>query len=69
MHQLLRARSGHRFHGAGHVGDPRQLHAVGRGGMFDELCCTGRAHELATIHRFRHACTDGRRRRTRRPRR
>ena len=36
------------------VGDPSQLHAVGRGGMFDELCRTGRAHELATIHRFHH---------------
>lgn len=36
------------------VGDPRQLHAVGRGGMFDELCYTNRVHELATIHRFRH---------------
>jgi conjugative relaxase-like TrwC/TraI family protein len=35
------------------VGDPRQLHAVGRGGMFDELCRTSRTHELATIHRFR----------------
>lgn len=34
------------------VGDPSQLQAVGRGGMFDELCNTGRAHELATIHRF-----------------
>jgi ATP-dependent exoDNAse (exonuclease V) alpha subunit len=36
------------------VGDPRQLQAVGRGGMFDELCRRGRSHELATIHRFRH---------------
>ncbi len=36
------------------VVDPRQLQAVGRGGMFDELCRTGRLHELATIHRFRH---------------
>jgi conjugative relaxase-like TrwC/TraI family protein len=36
------------------VGDPRQLQAVGRGGMFDELCRTGRTHQLATIHRFRH---------------
>ncbi len=36
------------------VGDPRQLQAVGRGGMFDELCRVGRPHELATIHRFRH---------------
>ena len=37
------------------VGDPRQLHAVGRGGMFDELCRTGSPLELATIHRFRNA--------------
>jgi AAA domain len=36
------------------VGDPRQLQAVGRGGMFDELCRSGHSHELATIHRFRH---------------
>ncbi len=36
------------------VGDPHQLHAVGRGGMFGELCRTGRVHELATIHRFHH---------------
>jgi conjugative relaxase-like TrwC/TraI family protein len=36
------------------VGDPRQLQAVGRGGMFDELCRGGSSHELATIHRFRH---------------
>jgi conjugative relaxase-like TrwC/TraI family protein len=35
------------------VGDPRQLQAVGRGGMFDELCRVGRTHKLATIHRFR----------------
>jgi conjugative relaxase-like TrwC/TraI family protein len=36
------------------VGDPRQLQAVGRGGMFDELCRSVPAHELATIHRFHH---------------
>jgi ATP-dependent exoDNAse (exonuclease V) alpha subunit len=36
------------------VGDPRQLQAVGRGGMFDELCRSGPTHELSTIHRFRH---------------
>jgi len=36
------------------VGDPRQLQAVGRGGMFDELCRTSRTHQLATMHRFRH---------------
>ena len=34
------------------VGDPRQLQAVGRGGLFREVCATGRVHELATIHRF-----------------
>lgn len=34
------------------VGDPRQLQAVGRGGLFNELCATGRMHELARIHRF-----------------
>ncbi len=34
------------------VGDPRQLHAVGRGGLFDELCRTQPVHQLATIHRF-----------------
>ena len=36
------------------VGDPRQLQAVGRGGMFEELCRSGRTHKLATIHRFHH---------------
>lgn len=34
------------------VGDPRQLQAVGRGGMFDELCRCTPIHELATTHRF-----------------
>jgi hypothetical protein len=34
------------------VGDPRQLQAVGRGGMFNELCATSRVHPLARIHRF-----------------
>ena len=34
------------------VGDPRQLQAVGRGGMFTELCNTGRTIELEHIHRF-----------------
>jgi conjugative relaxase-like TrwC/TraI family protein len=36
------------------VGDPHQLQAVTRGGMFAELCATGRTVELDTIHRFRH---------------
>ncbi|WP_350170096.1 MobF family relaxase [Ilumatobacter fluminis] len=34
------------------VGDPHQLQAVGRGGMFAELCATERTIELDTIHRF-----------------
>ena len=34
------------------VGDPRQLQAVGRGGLFAEICGTGRVHELITVHRF-----------------
>jgi hypothetical protein len=36
------------------VGDPHQLQAVGRGGLFAELCATGRVHELTRIHRFTH---------------
>jgi conjugative relaxase-like TrwC/TraI family protein len=36
------------------VGDSRQLQAVGRGGMFAELCATSRVHELVRIHRFTH---------------
>ncbi len=34
------------------VGDHRQLQAVGRGGLFHELCVTGRCIELNRIHRF-----------------
>lgn len=34
------------------VGDPRQLQAVGRGGLFDELCLAGRTHHLQQVHRF-----------------
>jgi hypothetical protein len=34
------------------VGDPEQLHAVGRGGLFAEVCAASRVHELAHIHRF-----------------
>lgn len=36
------------------VGDPRQLQAVGRGGLFGELCSTGRINELEQLHRFTH---------------
>jgi conjugative relaxase-like TrwC/TraI family protein len=34
------------------VGDPKQLQAVGRGGMFNELCSTGRTIQLKQVHRF-----------------
>ena len=34
------------------VGDHRQLQAVGRGGLFHELCASGRVEELEQIHRF-----------------
>ncbi len=37
------------------VGDPHQLQAVGRGGMFAELCDMGRVVELERLHRFDHA--------------
>jgi type II secretory pathway predicted ATPase ExeA len=34
------------------VGDPRQLQAVGRGGLFGELCANGRVDVLEQLHRF-----------------
>ncbi len=34
------------------IGDHRQLQAVGRGGLFHELCVSGRSVELTRIHRF-----------------
>ncbi len=34
------------------LGDPRQLQAVGRSGLFAELCATSHTHELVRIHRF-----------------
>ena len=37
------------------VGDPFQLQAVGRGGMFTELCDTARTVELEQLHRFTHS--------------
>ena len=36
------------------VGDHRQLQAVGRGGLFGEICATSRTIELERIHRFSH---------------
>jgi AAA domain len=35
------------------IGDPKQLQAVGRGGMFNGLCATGRTIQLEHVHRFR----------------
>jgi conjugative relaxase-like TrwC/TraI family protein len=40
------------------VGDNHQLQAVGRGGLFQELCTRGRTHHLEHIHRF-HAPWEG----------
>ena len=51
LHHLTRLADQHHWRIA-LVGDPHQLHAVGRGGMFAELCATGRTIELDTIHRF-----------------
>ena len=51
LHQLTVLADAHRWRLA-LVGDPHQLHSVARGGMFAELCATGRPIELDTIHRF-----------------
>jgi conjugative relaxase-like TrwC/TraI family protein len=51
LHRLVTLADQHRWRLA-LVGDPYQLQAVGRGGLFHELCATGRTHELARIHRF-----------------
>ena len=36
------------------VGDTRQLQAVGRGGLFGEICASSRVIELERVHRFTH---------------
>lgn len=51
MARLSRLASGHAWRLV-LVGDTHQLQAVGRGGMFNELCATGRVHEMTRIHRF-----------------
>ena len=51
LHQLAQLADQHRWRLA-LVGDPHQLRSVARGGMFAELCATGRPIELDTIHRF-----------------
>jgi conjugative relaxase-like TrwC/TraI family protein len=53
LHQLVELAEAHRWRIV-LVGDPRQLQAVGRGGMFNELCSITRVHELARVHRFGH---------------
>jgi conjugative relaxase-like TrwC/TraI family protein len=53
LHQLINHTDTHDWRLA-LVGDPHQLHAVGRGGMFDELCATGLTIELDQLHRFTH---------------
>ena len=51
LHQLVDLADAHGWRMA-LVGDPRQLQAVGRGGLFNELCSITRVHELSHIHRF-----------------
>ena len=53
LHKLTRLADSHDWRLA-LIGDPHQLQAVGRGGMFAELCATGRTIELDAIHRFRN---------------
>ena len=51
LHQLIQLADQHHWRLA-LVGDPRQLQAVGRGGMFNELCHRARTIELEHVHRF-----------------
>ena len=51
MHQLVVLTDANRWR-LTLIGDPLQVQAVGRGGMFAELCRTGRSVELQQIHRF-----------------
>jgi DNA transposition AAA+ family ATPase len=51
--QLVTIAEAHRWRLA-LVGDHRQLQAVGRGGLFAELCADGRVDELERLHRFTH---------------
>jgi len=51
LHQLTQLATRERWRLA-MVGDPHQLQAVGRGGMFAEICTTARTIELEHVHRF-----------------
>ena len=53
LHRLTQLATGERWR-LRLVGDHRQLQAVGRGGLFTEICATGRTIELERIHRFTH---------------
>ena len=53
LHQLVRLAEQQRWRLV-LVGDHRQLQAVGRGGLFAELCVNGRVDELEHLHRFPH---------------
>jgi len=53
LHQLTRLASSEQWRLV-LVGDHRQLQAVGRGGLFGEICATSRIIELERIHRFTH---------------
>jgi ATP-dependent exoDNAse (exonuclease V) alpha subunit len=53
LHQLVTLAETHRWRLV-LVGDDRQLQAVGRGGMFAELCANGRVEVLQRLHRFTH---------------
>ncbi|CAN5759194.1 hypothetical protein BH18ACT2_BH18ACT2_08490 [soil metagenome] len=53
LHQLVRLADQQRWRLV-LVGDHRQLQAVGRGGLFAELCVNGRVEPLEHLHRFRH---------------
>jgi hypothetical protein len=53
MHQLTQLATSERWRLV-FVGDHRQLQAVGRGGLFSEICATSRVIELERIHRFSH---------------
>ena len=53
LHRLVELATTHQWRLA-LVGDPRQLQAVGRGGLFGELCTTARAIALEHVHRFVH---------------
>ncbi|MEO5724514.1 MAG: AAA family ATPase, partial [Ilumatobacteraceae bacterium] len=53
LHRLIELASGQQWRLV-LVGDHRQLQAVGRGGLFAEICTTGRTIELEYVHRFSH---------------